>query len=70
MEHREEKQKIYRGLGDLVVFLYMSDYNGIEWKIQGGYKVEKPTMLIVSQSSTTNVGMRSYLNHIFSLNYS
>ena len=31
-----------------------------------GYKVEKPTMLIVSQSSTTNVGMRSYLNHIFS----
>ena len=32
----------------------------------GGYKVEKPTMLIVSQSSTTNVGMRSYLNHIFS----
>lgn len=23
-------------------------------------------MLIVSQSSTTNVGMRSYLNHIFS----
>ena len=67
MEHREEKQKIYRGLGDLVVFLYMSDYNGIEWKIQGGgYKVEKPTMLIVSQSSTTNVGMRSYLNHIFS----
>lgn len=36
MEHEEEKQKIYRGLGDLVVFLYMSDYNGIEWKIQGG----------------------------------
>ena len=28
--------------------------------------MEKPTMLIVSQSSTTNVGMRSYLNHIFS----
>lgn len=35
-------------------------------KYGGGYKVEKPTMLIVSQSSTTNVGMRSYLNHIFS----
>lgn len=35
-------------------------------KYRGGYKVEKPTMLIVSQSSTTNVGMRSYLNHIFS----
>lgn len=30
MEHREEKQKKYIGLGDLVVFLYMSDYNGIE----------------------------------------
>lgn len=62
-----ENTKIYGEPGDLVVFLYMSDYNGIEWKIQGGgYKVEKPTMLIVSQSSTTNVGMRSYLNHIFS----
>ena len=35
-------------------------------KYRGGYKVEKPTMLIVSQSSTTNVGMLSYLNHIFS----
>lgn len=28
--------------------------------------MEKPTMLLISRSSTTNVGMRSYLNHIFS----
>jgi transcriptional regulator with PAS, ATPase and Fis domain len=28
--------------------------------------LDKPTMLLISQSSTTNVGMRSYLNHIFS----
>lgn len=28
--------------------------------------MDKPTMLLISQSSTTNVGMRSYLNHIFS----
>ena len=31
-----------------------------------GYRTEKPTMLLISRSSTTNVGMRSYLNHIFS----
>ena len=31
-----------------------------------GYRMEKPTMLLISRSSTTNVGMRSYLNHIFS----
>lgn len=31
-----ENTKIYGEPGDLVVFLYMSDYNGIEWKIQGG----------------------------------
>ena len=28
--------------------------------------MEKPAMLLISRSSTTNVGMRSYLNHIFS----
>ena len=28
--------------------------------------MDKPTMLLISQSSMTNVGMRSYLNHIFS----
>lgn len=38
-------------------------FNG---KYMRGYRMEKPTMLLISRSSTTNVGMRSYLNHIFS----